>query len=141
MPQKVKVATAARSMAAGLAGLMVLAGPAGAQSPRSPDIAPQAQAKVEVRLSVRPMVRLASAPLRGPGLSGTPSVCLWSNFDPGQYALRGEWSDGRSAELVPPGKSAAGSCGTRGMMLDAAGIAGTSRGEENRLVMLVIEGR
>lgn len=127
-------------MAAALAGL-ALAGPAGAQPAHSSDIGPRAQAKVQLRLSVRPTVRVATAPSPGARPGGEAPLCLWSNFDPGHYALRGEWSDGRSAELAPPDGTGPGSCGISGTRLLAGSIAANSQAGESRLVMLMIEGR
>lgn len=134
------VAIAARSMAA-LAGLVVMAGPAGAEPLGSSDMGPRAQAKVQVRLSVRPTVRVAVAPSPGARSSGASPLCLWSNFDPGHYALRGEWSDGRSTKLSPTGKDVAGSCGNRGTMVGSNDLAENWPAGKGRLVMLMIEGR
>lgn len=137
MPHHPKVAISARSLAAAIAGLLLLAGPAGAQPSRSSDIGPIAQAKVGVRLSVRPMVRLASVPSSRAVPAGTSPVCLWSNLDPGRYALRGEYSNGRTADLAPP-SAIAGSCENAGM---AVTPADTGEAGQGRLVMLMIEGR
>lgn len=124
-------------MAALIAGFLLLAGPAGAQPSRSSDIGPIAQAKVGVRLSVRPMVRIASVPSSRTGRVGTSPVCLWSNLDPGRYALRGEYSNGRTADLAPA-SAIAGSCKNAGM---AVTPADTGEAGQGRLVMLMIEGR
>lgn len=140
MPHRAKVAIA-RPMAAALVSVLVLAGPAKAEPARSSEIGPRAQAKVEVRLSVRPVVRLASAPTSAARFAGTSPLCLWSNFGSAQYSLRGEFSDGRSADLTPASGNPAGSCGMAGMMVEPVDIAQAAPSGQGRLVMLVIEGR
>lgn len=141
MPHRSKVAIAARSMAAALSGLLVLAGPAGAEPLHSSEIGPRTQAKVQLRLSVRPTVRVAIAPSPGARFNGASPLCLWSNFDPGHYALRGEWSDGRSTELAAPAETPAGSCGNAGTMLHSSDLTQNSPAGPDRLVLLMIEGR
>jgi len=115
--------------AATLALAMLLAGAAGGR-----EAAPgaQATAKVGIRLSVRPLVRIGQ-----PGPAGPP--CLWSNLGPGQYGLRAEWSDGRTVTLAIPegGQPGCGGTPLRPVLLEA--LTPASSGDSP--IILIVEAK
>ena len=82
-----------------LAWLLAFPVSATAQGAHGSPMGATATAKVQLRLSVRPVVRVGQqrADVQLPNSS---SSCLWSNFPSHQYGLRAEWSDGRTDELA-----------------------------------------
>ena len=130
-------------LVASLVGLFALEAGAHGQAQPGSNMGPQSKARIQIRVSVRPMLRIGPAPSPATSVSGSPdSLCLWSNFDPGQYDLRAEWSDGRGFE--PGDDPVEGKCGQPGMRpVRLLSMPGREAGqaEGRRLVMLMIEAR
>lgn len=126
-----------------LVGLFALEAGAHGQALPGSNMGPQSKARIQIRVSVRPMLRIGPTPGPATSVSGAPgSLCLWSNFEPGQYDLRAEWSDGEDFE--PGDEPAVGKCGQPGMgparLLSMPGRE-AGQAEGRRLVMLMIEAR
>lgn len=82
-----------------IVGLVAPEAEAQGRAAQSIDKGTQVQKKIQISLSVRPTMRIRQMPLLDNSPAALPSLCLWSNFQIGQYSLRAEWSDGRSSDI------------------------------------------
>lgn len=118
-------------------GLASLASPASGQGSA---LGPQAQAKIQIRVSVRPMVRL----VQPGGANVSPgSLCLWSNYGAQAHGLRAEWNDGQSVPLDDPPRpeSPCPQPGAWPVQLGALEAISATQNAAGGPVMLIIEGR
>lgn len=131
-----------KSMLIGIMGLVGIGAESEAHGAPASGMAPQAQAKVHIRVSVRPVTRVRQLPVSHPDAAlqrPTPtSWCYWSNADVGQYILRAEWNNGHSSELEVP-MQAESACRQIGMQLvRVAARPDPSTERSDRIVTLVV---
>lgn len=116
-------------------GLIALEAGSQGRGSQASDLSPRVEKKIQIRVSVRPTLRIHKLPT----LDTSTSLCLWSNIPAEKFTVRAELSDGRSSEQDMTG-DATSACNHLGVPLVQAGVPPvlrTEHGSDTAVTLLI----